>query len=296
MDKIKLKVHAKVNLALDIVGKYADGYHELDMIMASVNLFDTLTMEKSDQNIVTMDGQIVGREYPYIQDDKSQGQYGCKMDGQWNTAVKALELLTFRYGIRMKVDIIKGIPKGAGLGGSSADASGVFVGASKLFGIPLKELEPLAIAVGSDVVYMMYGGFARVKGKGEIVQPITLRPMNLVVAQAEVGESTAMVYHKYDELMTKKGDIDTALDNIRKNGRGFFNCLQESAIALSPFIKTTMKDIYTYTDRVFLTGSGSAVVGIFDSESQAKWCELNFGAYLCAKALHTVDSGIEIVE
>lgn len=275
MNKIKLKVHAKVNLALDVVGKYSDGYHELDMLMASVNLFDTLTMEKSDQNIVTMNGQIVGQE---------------------NTAVKALELLTFRYGVHMKVDIVKGIPMGAGLGGSSADASGVFVGASHLFGIALKELEPLAISVGSDVVYMMYGGFARVKGRGEIVEPIHLRPMHLVIAQAEVGASTAMVYHKYDELLTKIGDIDTALDSITKTGRGFFNCLQESAIALSPFIKTTIKDIYAYTDRVFMTGSGSAVVGIFDSDRQAKWCELNFGAFLCSKALHTVDSGIEIVE
>ena len=276
MEKLKLKVYAKVNLALDILGKFENGYHDLDMLMASVNIFDTMTFNKAKSNQVKMDGKVVGAE---------------------NTAVKALELLSGKYGIHMNVQITKGIPFAAGMGGSSADASGVFVAASKLYDIPLKELEELAAKVGSDVIYMMYGGFARVRGQGENIEKIDLPMMDILIAQLEPGGSTKDVYAEYDKNPTKtRLTIDQALEQIKKTGRGFFNVLSDGAIKLCPSIEYSLKDIYAFTDRVFMTGSGSAVVGIFDRERDAKWCEINLVGYLVAKTLHTMPEGIEVRE
>jgi len=127
MKCISIKVNAKINLSLDITRVREDGYHDLDMLMTSVDIFDTITAQKSDKSQVTMDGKVVESN---------------------NTAVKALTLLQEKFGIAMKVDIVKGIPFSAGMGGSSADASGVFFCASKLFGISIDEMMPLALKVG----------------------------------------------------------------------------------------------------------------------------------------------------
>ena len=274
MDTIKIKVFAKVNLALDVKGSYPDGYHRLDMLMASVDMYDTLCMTVSDQNLVTMDGVIVGEE---------------------NTAVRALESLTKAFGVHMRVDILKDIPLNAGLGGSSADAAGVFVGASKLFGIDIAKTYGLAQKVGSDVPYMMRGGFCRVSGRGEIVEPIDMDDMHLVILQAEYGAPTAKVYEEYDKCPIPPSDVDYAIASIKSTGRGFFNKLQDAAIRLCPSIEYSLGALKLYTDRAFMTGSGSAVVGVFDDEMQARWCELNFGGYLCANALKTKKVGYEIL-
>ena len=274
MDTIKIKVFAKVNLALDIKGTYPDGYHRLDMLMASIDMYDTLRLSISDQNLVTMDGVIVGEE---------------------NTAVRALESLTKAFGVHMKVDILKDIPLNAGLGGSSADAAGVFIGASKLFGIDIATMYGLAQKVGSDVPYMMRGGFCRVSGRGEIVEPIELDDMNLVILQAEYGAPTAKVYREYDVNPAQPSDVDQTIAEIKATGRGYFNKLQDAAIRLCSSIEYSLGALKLYTDRVFMTGSGSAVVGVFDDAMQAKWCELNFGGYLCAKSLTTKKVGYEIL-
>ena len=136
MKRISIKVNAKINLSLDITGVREDGYHNLDMIMTSVDVFDIITAQKSDKSQVTMDGQVVEAN---------------------NTAAKALALLQEKFNIAMNVDIVKGIPFSAGMGGSSADASGVFFCASKLFGISIDEMMPLALKVGCDVPYMIFG-------------------------------------------------------------------------------------------------------------------------------------------
>ena len=136
MNEISIKVNAKINLSLDITGVRADGYHTLDMLMTSVDIFDTVTARKSSISQVRMDGKVVEGD---------------------NTAVKALELLQNKYGINMQVDIVKGIPFSAGIGGSSADASGVFYLTSKLYGIDVEEMIPLALKVCCDVPYMIMG-------------------------------------------------------------------------------------------------------------------------------------------
>ena len=263
MDTISIKVNAKINLSLDITGVREDGYHNLDMLMTSVDIFDTIAAQKSDISGVTMDGEIVEKN---------------------NTAVKALKLLQDKLGIAMKVDIVKGIPFSAGMGGSSADASGVFFCASKLFGIAVEELIPLALKVGCDVPYMIFGGGARVQGVGEIITPVEMGQMTLVIAQKTAGSSTKDIYAKYDEI-----------GGERKSGGDLFNVLERGAVALNPQIEIAKKDLQKYTDRVFMTGSGSAYVGVFDDDKRAQECLASLNDYLFCNLTHTKSQGIEII-
>lgn len=262
MDEIKIKVNAKINLSLDITGVREDGYHTLDMLMSSIDIYDVIAAKCSKSSAVTMDGKWAPRD---------------------NTATKTLQLLGERYGIAMQVDIVKGIPFSAGMGGSSADASGVLFCASKLYGIPLEELMPIALKVGCDVPYMCYGGGARVSGVGEVVAPVEIPQTSLVVVQTMAGASTKEIYKKYDEV---GGD---------KEGK-YFNVLEKSAIMLTPDIAKAKRDLLRFTDTVFMTGSGSAYVGIFDDNESAEKCaEILRNDNIFAKAAHTQSVGIEII-
>ncbi|MDE7208900.1 MAG: 4-(cytidine 5'-diphospho)-2-C-methyl-D-erythritol kinase [Clostridia bacterium] len=263
MKRISIKVNAKINLSLDITRVREDGYHNLDMIMTSVDVFDIITAQKSDKSQVTMDGQVVEAN---------------------NTAVKALALLQEKFNIAMNVDIVKGIPFSAGMGGSSADASGVFFCASKLFGISIDEMMPLALKVGCDVPYMIFGGAARVQGVGEIITPVEIQPLTLVIAQKTVGSSTKDIYKKYDEAGGERGE-----------GKKYFNALERGAIMLNPQIADAKTDLLKYTQRVFMTGSGSAYVGVFDNDEKAQQCLKSLQGYVFCKLAHTKPQGIEII-
>ncbi len=263
METVKVKVYAKINLYLDVTGVRADGYHELDMLNVSANIFDTVRACKSDKNLVFMDGRQVAQD---------------------NTAYKSLALLEKKFNVKMKIEIQKGIPFSAGMGGSSADASGVFYCAHKLYGIPIENLLPLALKVGCDVPYMIYGGGAIVRGAGEIVIPKTMPQMFLVVCQQEYGASTKDIYRQYDKI---------GADG--KNSE-HFNALEKAAISLNPKIALAKEKLLEFTDEVFMTGSGSAYVGVFDSLEEAKKCEESIGDCIFKSTAITTLRGIEILQ
>ena len=272
MEELTLKIYAKINLVLDIRGVFEDGYHNLDMIMSSCSLYDEIKATKSQKNEVYMDG--------VLQNDK-------------NTATRALDILTLAYGYKLRIDIKKGIPMSAGVGGSSADAAGVFKAYSILYGVETIYMHKLAQSIGSDVIYMMHGGPARVRGKGELVFPIdNFCETNMVILQKEVGASTQAVYKKYDELGSVAKD-----SFLLENGTHVFNVLEESAISLCPSIQTSIDELKKYTDKVFMTGSGSAVLGIFKTQKEAQDCVDKIGDdFVFKKAVKTMPSGIEVVE
>lgn len=275
MKEIGLKVRAKVNLALDIKGVYPDGYHALDMIMTSTEPADVIFARKSDVLRVRMDGAI------------------CD---ETNTAHKALRLLESRFGITMEAEIEKHIPFCAGLGGSSADASGILAAAARIYDIPLSRLEDLALRVGADCVYMLQGGNARVRGRGESVEALRLPRMAIAIAQSCQGASTAQVYRAWDEAPIGQVSIDECLAKIAAGSNGYHNALTEAACRLCPSIRTMLGAMETLSDRVFMTGSGSAVVGVFDDIDQARAaCQSirQTGAYCIAS--HTYDTGIETI-
>ena len=270
MEKLTLKVYAKINLMLDIKGILDDGYHSLDMVMTSCDLFDEIIAQKSTENEVYMDG--------VKQDDK-------------NTAFRALEVLTLAYGYRMKVEIKKGIPMNAGVGGSSADAAGVFFAYSHLYGIDVEYMTKLALSIGSDVVYMIKGGPAKVRCKGEMVFPLdTYNEMYMVMLQKEPGAATKDVYGHYDKIGRQ------IQNGFEINGQKIFNVLQAPAIELCPSIKDSIDELSKHTDKVFMTGSGSAVLGVFGSYEEAQEClnKIN-GDYVFKKVVTTKPCGVEII-
>ncbi len=275
MNSLKIKVFAKINYSLDICGKQENGYHSLDMLMTSVDIFDVIECNKALQSSVYIDGKIC--------EDRS------------NTAWKTLELLQKHYCICLEVRITKGIPYSAGMGGSSADASGILWCVSRLYRIPLKKLHSLAMEIGSDCKYMMYGGCVRAQGVGEKIEVVQQNPQNVVVVQTSIGASTRQVYEQFD-----KNNISYK-DNIRSICANFdcnklYNVLETPAQQLCPEIAIAKDLLSKYSSNVCMTGSGSAYFAIFDTYEQA--CEVAKALKekaIFSKAMRTKDNGIEVI-
>ena len=157
---VKIKSYAKINLTLEILG-VEGGYHLLDSLVASVDMFDLIVLKKRKDKLSRVVMKGMGSE---------------SIPPEKNVALKAAELFseTFSKG-GAEITVYKNIPIGAGLGGSSADAAGVLNGMAKLYGVEDREkLKALADSLGSDTGYMLSGGFARMQGRGEKVTPLKI--------------------------------------------------------------------------------------------------------------------------
>lgn len=265
----ELRAYAKLNLALDITGTDSDGYHLLDMINCTVGVFDTLAVSRASKIAVRMQGRPCGRE---------------------NTAYRAAEAVEGLSGVSLAVDIAKGIPFGAGLGGSSADASAVLRYAADAGLITFAQAEEAARSIGSDVVYMMYGGIARVRGRGEKIEPLGHAELDVAIVRSGRGGSTADVYRKFDEIGRRGAGIDGVL--AREFAR--YNVLEAPAAALCPGIVRLKARMRAAFGDAVMTGSGNAVCSIADdAESARRTLERGFrDADFCAVAA-TVPRAIE---
>ena len=270
-----MQANAKLNLYLDVTGKRTDGYHDLDMLMVTVNCGDILTVRKAPAGVlkVVMDGQAAGEE---------------------NTAYRTAKLVSELTGCGLDITIAKKIPVGAGMGGSSADSAGVLNAAKKLFDLPQEKAEELASNVGSDVVYMMHGGIMRARGRGEILTPVEglegLKNKYFVVAQKCMGATTARIYSHFDTLgVQPKNAFDRAVSAL-KTGRGdeLYNALFLSATYYCPSIVATMYDLKNYSSAACMTGSGSACFALFDDFSRARECFESLMHYKYKGILHIV--------
>lgn len=290
MKRIIVTAPAKINLTLDVLDTDSRGYHMLDMLMHRISLYDRIyiTPQKSGITLAS-----------------SKKNLACD---ETNTAYKAAKYF-FEYA---RVDggcdiyLSKYIPSGAGFGGGSADAAGVLKGLNHLYGSPLSEdvLNHIALKIGSDVPYMLKNGLCRVRGTGEIIEPLpSAPPLHLLCAmRCRYGNSTAKVYEKYDEIgSSSHPDTDAFLAALYENDIQAFpqwggNALSESAIAVSPAAGTALKKLRAANARyVLITGSGSASYGIFPSRGEASRAVKYFNG-MWHKVCTTVDSGIIVSE
>lgn len=182
MLKLLVKAPAKINLSLDVLYKRTDGYHELEMVMTTVDLADRLELE-----LLNDDRIVIHSQTRFVPDDDR------------NLAYKAAKLLKDRFNIKSgaSITIEKNIPVAAGLAGGSSDAAAVLRGMNKLWDLrlTLDELAELGAEIGSDVSFCVYGGTALAKGRGEIITPLPPPPNCWVVlAKPAIGVSTAEVY------------------------------------------------------------------------------------------------------
>ncbi len=240
--KVTVKAHAKVNISLKVVGKRKDGYHLLDSIVSEIGLCDYITVETRDDKAVVVDTSI----------GKIEGDTTYKM------AKYLVETLDVN-GVNIYVE--KHIPFGAGLGGSSADAAGVYRAMRQLYGFDDISDGQLA-TIGADVPFMVKGGSARMMGIGERVQPISMPRLYMAIVIASGKMTTAGVYKNIDDVILPNLHIDNVLKELQNRIEGdyLFNDLEEGAIDIDICKAKSLLKEAGYT-MISMTGSGNAVVG-----------------------------------
>lgn len=256
MEVIRLRSYAKINLTLNVTGE-ENGYHTIDSLVASVDLCDFIVMRKRRRDkLVTIEMEGCGSEnIPFDE----------------NTAVKAAKSFIKEFDVcGVDITVYKNIPMGAGLGGSSADAAGVLKGLAELHGIDdTAKVKLLADGIGSDVRYMLTGGYARLSGRGDIVKPVesALR-LDILLLAPKTGVSSAECYKRFDGEYTKgDGGAEEALVNCDKEelSKRLCNDLTPYAVSILPAVQTAINDLKKFDPlAVNMTGSGSGVYAVFE--------------------------------
>lgn len=261
---MRLTAHAKVNWALSILSRQPDGYHTMDMLTQSVCLGDTIELHKADTISLT-----VGGEHPIPADGR-------------NLAIKAAVALheTQQITCGAAIHIKKRIPVGAGMGGGSADAAAVLLGLNLLWDLKLSDraLHAIALGIGSDIPFCLTGGLARVGGIGDQITPLPCNEtFHLLIIQPCGGLSTPAVFAAYDAL-PKRPQNPSIDDTVRALSAGgparlagaMGNALEAAAIPQKPEIAICAQTMEHYGAlRAQMTGSGSAVIGLFETGDEA---------------------------
>ncbi len=261
---MKVKAYAKINLTLDVTGKREDGFHTLDTVMQSISLSDDVTLEQTAEPGVRM-----------------RCSKGYLPVNEKNTAYRAACLFFERCGIRsagLVIDIQKRIPTRAGMGGGSADAAAVLRGLNELYGAGLKlpQLMELGEKIGADVPFCVHGGTCRCTGTGEILEPMPPLPACfLAVCKPPVGISTPRAYALLDSRPMSRvfstPKMVTALEtgDLRQIGKCLSNRFdQVMGLMQVRDVKKVM--LAAGALGAMMTGSGSAVFGIFKTEAAAR--------------------------
>jgi len=262
--KLIVKAPAKLNLFLEVLGRRADGYHEIETVMQTVSLYDVLTLERSEGDVRLL------TESPDIPHDRE------------NLVVKAAELLREHAGepLGAVIHLEKHIPVGAGLGGGSSDAVAALVGLNRLWelALPREVLHDLAARLGSDTPFFLTGGTALCRGRGErVAQLMEVRSLTYVVVYPGLTVSTKEVYEKLPADLTKDGrDTKLFLGEITSGAESvtyphLFNRLECITLALHQSLKDLRQQMTeSGLERVTMTGSGSAFFGIATGRKEAQ--------------------------
>ena len=289
MDSYEITANAKINVFLKICGKLPNGYHKLFMVMQEIDIFDDVTVNidssrPAEIQIICdgMDNTDPKKNLCYKAADRFYARYHKKLVSE-----NASSRIAFPF---TEIVLTKRIPSQAGMGGGSSDAAAVLMALQEHFGCPFSddELNEIAVNIGADVPFFLYGGTCLCEGVGEVVTPlgdIHMWPMLIVkpsqgvstprsFAEADKQEITGFNREEYEKLfadLAEAGDDTDAADAlIQKNKALFVNDLQAPGIEEVPVIA----DIISALDDAgsslsLMTGSGSAVFGLFRSEDLA---------------------------
>ncbi len=272
--RLRLEAFAKVNYALEVRGVRPNGYHEISTVMQSVSLCDELELERADEGF----GLFVEPEAAPIGPNDE------------NTVWLAWRLLREATGedLPVRIRLRKAIPAGAGLGGGSADAAAALVGLNEMFGLGLgeAELREVGMRIGADVPFCVSGGTALGEGIGEVLTPLPAPPEHhLVVAKPDVGAETARIYKAYDERSGEgRPSLDPTLEALRAGdlealASSLGNDLAPVTETLVPEVGTLREDLVrTGALGALMSGSGTAVYGLFGSEGDARVAEREIDA------------------
>lgn len=263
---MEINAYAKINLSLDITGVREDGYHTLDTVMQSVSLYDTVRLQRRAQP-----GIVLKTDLDYLPVNEK------------NTAYRAAQLFLQAIGQEssgVEIEIEKRIPSRAGMGGGSADAAAVLHGLNELFsaGLTTEQLMKIGEKIGADVPFCVMGGACRCTGIGEICEPVTPLPdCFLVICKPPAGMSTPRAYALIDEQPqvrtqgTEKVLSALKSGDLRQIGKAISNRFDDAMRLMQ--VRDIKRQMLTCgATGALMTGSGSAVYGIFTDETAATAC------------------------
>ena len=275
---IVLSAHAKVNLVLDVIERLMDGYHRMDMLNRSVDLCDELYIRRSSSPTHTLTTDSMLLQLPH------------------NLVLKAAQSVELFLGEDlppMDFTLHKKIPAMAGLGGGSSDAAAAIIGINELLDLKLtgEEMAQIGIAVGADVPFCLVGGAARVTGIGEGIRPVTdACRYTMVILMPDRGRSTKAAFEElayYDPVHPDVGLAERCLTAGDLNGLA--GCLGN--VLYNPETDLRTRDLMEQLKRdgargACMSGSGSAVFGLFDDAERAANCVKKnhcdrLSAYVC---------------
>ncbi len=264
IDKTTQRAYAKINIGLDVLRRRADGYHEVKMIMQTVDIYDELVLERRKQPGIEL--RMDNSDLP---------------SGGDNLICRAADLLFREKEITggVNISLTKRIPIAAGMAGGSADAAAALRGVNELFdlGYSLTELQALGVGLGADIPYCLAGGTMLSEGIGEILTPLPAPPAaHLVIAKPDINVSTAFVYGNLhaDRLAwhpdidgmivaLQKGDLDGITDRLG-------NVLETVTVKAHPVIEQIRELLRKQgAENALMSGSGPTVFGIFKEKETA---------------------------
>ena len=264
IDKTTQRAYAKINIGLDVLRRRADGYHEVKMIMQTVDIYDELVLERRKEPGIEL--RMDNSELP---------------SGGDNLICRAADLLFREKKITggVNISLTKRIPIAAGMAGGSADAAAALRGVNELFdlGYSLTELQALGVGLGADIPYCLAGGTMLSEGIGEILTPLPAPPAaHLVIAKPDINVSTAFVYGNLhaDRLAwhpdidgmiaaLQKGDLDGITDRLG-------NVLETVTVKAHPVIEQIRELLRKQgAENALMSGSGPTVFGIFKEKETA---------------------------
>ena len=261
-DMLYVKAPAKINLTLDVLYKRPDGYHEVEMIMTTVDLADRVGLKKRH------DGQIqIHSSSNFVPDDGR------------TLAYQAAQLLQDTYDVQdgVSITIDKQIPVAAGLAGGSSDAAATLKGLNTLWNLNLTvdELAELGAKIGSDVSFCVYGGTAIARGRGEKIEHIAAPPACWVVlAKPSIGVSTATAYGNLnlDEVEhpnTKQMKEAIEAKDYAQVCATVSNVLESVTLKLHPEVSIIKEQMTRFgADAVLMSGSGPTVFGLVQNKAR----------------------------
>ncbi|MFR2364875.1 MAG: 4-(cytidine 5'-diphospho)-2-C-methyl-D-erythritol kinase [Eubacterium sp.] len=265
MDKLQLKAYGKINLGLDVIRKRSDGYHDLDMIMQTVDVYDDVIIEKKagEEIVVKADAAVLS-------------------NGKDNLAYMAAKMLFDEFGIKSGVEITihKRIPIAGGMAGGSSDCATTLIGINEMFnlGLSKQQLMERGVKLGADVPYCVLGGTAIARGIGEVLTPLPTPPQcHVIIAKPTISVSTAYVYgHIRPDEITKRPDIEQMTlaikeQDLNKLSNLLYNVMEEVTVSEYPVIEK-LKSIMLENGALnsIMSGSGPTVFGLFDDREKAQ--------------------------
>ena len=266
MKSIQLKSRAKINLSIDVLGKREDGYHLVEMIMQTIDLYDVITIEEIKENKI-----VVTSDSSNIPLDKN------------NIVYKAAKLVKGKFGIQKGINIFiqKNIPIAAGMAGGSSNAAAVLIGLNEMWnlGLDIKQLREIGLDIGADVPFCLLGGACLASGIGEELTDIAGLPseIDILICKPELFISTQDVYRGLEINNIENRPNNEKLLEMLKNkdivsvGKNMVNVLESVTSKKHSEIKHIEKIMIDNNALgSMMSGSGPTVFGLFENQEDAQ--------------------------